>query len=152
MSPAYPRVSAFKRKKQHVTFIQGTQWWVISLDKCSRSCVKGFIALFYLIPQNPVKYAVMLIPFLRWRIGNFPLSCGLYPLTLAMPSPLVGSERCLCSSLSPQGCQQTEGIPACPPCMPRPPLPGYLTSWWTTYLACMFIFNIYNFAYSNIRI
>ena len=61
-----------------MTFIQGTQWWVISLDKCSRSCVKGFIALFYLIPQNPVKYAVMINPI--FEVKNWKLSTKLWSL------------------------------------------------------------------------
>lgn len=86
VSPAFPRVSALERKKRHMTFIQGTHWCMISLDKCSRSCVKGFIALFYLILQSTVKYTVMINPI--FEVRNWKLSTKLW-------SPPTGPGRAL---------------------------------------------------------
>ena len=131
VSPGFPRVSALERKKWHMTFIQGTHWCMISLDKCSRSCVKGFIALFYLIPQSTVKYTVMINPIFKvrsWKLSTKPWS----PPTGAGRALSCGGLREMpLSSLSLRSCRQTGD-----PCLHSPralaPLPGRLTSWWTT--------------------
>lgn len=116
VSPAFPRVSALERKKRHMTFIQGTHWCMISLDKCSRSCVKGFIALFYLILQSTVKYTVMINPI--FEVRNWKLSTKLW-------SPPTGPGRALSQRGAsvrhcPRGAVSKQGIPACAPRVPQP--------------------------------
>ena len=118
-----PIISALERKKLLMPLIHGTHRCMISVDKCPRCCVKDFVTLSCLIPQNHVKYIILWIPFLRWEIRNFLLSRSLYPLALAVPFPLVVLSKVPLQLRCPHG---TVGkLKEFPPALSERPIPRH---------------------------